>query len=519
MTRLAALVLCCAVWGASQEAPPYKATPGSPAIFEGPERDAPEPRDIREVVIGYYGPSEDAHPEGGILWQGATLAIEEVNRAGGYKGKPFRLAARWSENPWRGGAALITRMAFEDRVWAIIGSIEGAGTHLAEQVVAKALLTLVNPVATDRSVHGAGVPWMFSIVQGDDQHAAALARALAGRTIVTLKSTDHDSRAFAAFLKTACSSANVRTRLEVEFEAAKPDLHDAARNAVAEPPMPSWSWPAPRDSARAVKALRAAGYRGLIAGGPWFGRAVFAAEAGEAAEGALFPLVGGTFCRICAHVQRAFPSRARLRRRVRVRFRARRRRGPAKSRTQPFEDPRCDGRHGALQRRERPYRVGPDRTEPAPAGAREDRTRQTRASRERPLGGLRKSAFASTAARRILPGRTGWRRSGPPSTRSSPRWAGPSAPSASQTKMAIAPAATRSSHQRRAGLRSASGSSPRMDGLDDAPDRGRSGRTRDPSPCLHEACSAPEASAELMAAAPTIMTSEPAITSAFAVTL
>ncbi|HEX8984632.1 MAG TPA: ABC transporter substrate-binding protein [Bryobacteraceae bacterium] len=289
MMRLAALVLCFAVWGASQEAPPYKAPPRKPATFEGPGSDLPEPRDLREVVIGYYGPSGDTHPEGGILWQGATLAIEEVNRAGGYKGKPFRLAARWSENPWRGGAALITRMAFEDRAWAIIGSIEGAGTHLAEQVVAKALLTLVNPVATDRSVHGAGVPWMFSIVQGDDQHAAALAGALAGRTIVTLKATDHDSRAFAAFLKTACASAHVRTRLEVEFEAAKPDLGDAARNAMADPADAIVVVANPRDSARAVKALRAAGYRGRIAGGPWFGRAVFAAEAGASAEGALFP--------------------------------------------------------------------------------------------------------------------------------------------------------------------------------------------------------------------------------------
>jgi ABC-type branched-subunit amino acid transport system substrate-binding protein len=41
-----------------------------------------------------------------------------------------------------------------------------------------------------------------------------------------------------------------------------------------------------------VKALRATGFTGTIAGTPCFGRASFAAEAGAAAEGGLFPWVG-----------------------------------------------------------------------------------------------------------------------------------------------------------------------------------------------------------------------------------
>jgi ABC-type branched-subunit amino acid transport system substrate-binding protein len=296
--RLAALLFCCACWGASQEAPPpspapYKDVPQHPAVFNAPGRDLPEPADIREVLLGYYGPAEDAHPEGGILWQGATLALDEANRAGGYKGKPFRFATGWSENPWRAGARFITRMAFEDRVWAIVGSIEGAGTHLAEQVVAKALLTLVNPAATDRSIHTAGVPWMFSVVQGDDAHAAVLASALAGRSLVMLKATDHDSRAFAAHLTTACSAAKARTRLAVEFDPTKPDLPGAVRSAAAAAAGADTIVvvAGPAASGRAVEALREAGFRGAIAGGPWFGRAVFVQEAGAAAEGVLFPLV------------------------------------------------------------------------------------------------------------------------------------------------------------------------------------------------------------------------------------
>lgn len=297
MRRFAVLAACCALWGASQDTPPKTPTPykdglKSPGTFEGPGRELPEPENIREILIGYYGPGDATHPDGGLLWQGATLAIEQANREGGYRGKPFRLVAAWSENPWRAGAALVTRMAFVDRVWAIVGSIEGAGTHLAEQVVVKALLPLVNPAATDRSIHMAGVPWMFSVVQGDDMHSAVLARALHGLGLVILSATDHDSRAFCGYLKPACAREGAKVRLQLEFEPGRPDLSELAHHALDTGPDAIAVIAGLRDSARLVKLLRDEGYAGVIAGGPLFGRSSFAGQAGAAAEGALFPYVG-----------------------------------------------------------------------------------------------------------------------------------------------------------------------------------------------------------------------------------
>lgn len=280
MRRRLALLLLCPCLGAPQPAP-YKDRPTEPSAFEGPGRESPEPAGVPEVLIGYYG------PQAGPMWQAATLAVDEANREGGYKGKPFRLLARWSENPWRAGAALITRMAFVDRVWAIVGSVEGAGTHLAEQIVVKALLPLVNPAATDRSIHEAGAPWMFSVVQGDNLHAALLAQALRGRSLVILSSTDHDSRAFCHDLK-----KTVKVKFQFEFEPGRPDLSALVRAAVKAESEAVAVIADAGDSARAVKSLRAAGYAGMIAGSPLFGRRAFAVEAGAAAEGVLFPWVG-----------------------------------------------------------------------------------------------------------------------------------------------------------------------------------------------------------------------------------
>ncbi len=160
---------------------PYFDPNHRPRTFEGPGLDDPEPADVREVLIGYFGPADPAHPVGGMLWQGAALAIEEANAGGGYRGRPFRLAPVWDENPWTGGAARLVRLVYVEKVWAIIGGIDGATTHLAEQVVAKALLPLVNPAGTDRGIHGANVPWIFSCVPPDQELAPPLARALRQR--------------------------------------------------------------------------------------------------------------------------------------------------------------------------------------------------------------------------------------------------------------------------------------------------------------------------------------------------
>lgn len=47
---------------------------------------------------------------------GAALAFEDANKNGGYKSKPFRLVPRWSDDPWRGGAAAVAKLVFTDNM-------------------------------------------------------------------------------------------------------------------------------------------------------------------------------------------------------------------------------------------------------------------------------------------------------------------------------------------------------------------------------------------------------------------
>lgn len=174
--------------------------------YNGPGRDEPEPDGLTSVRIGYFGPSQPEDPLHGDLWLAAQMALEDLNAQGGYRGIPFELIPGWSENPWGTGVTQVTRMVFQDGVWAIIGGVDGSSAHLAEQVAAKAFVSLLNPGSTDKTINLANVPWMFSCLPGEHLQAPVLTQALAGEvgsggTFALVTGTDHDSRVFSSVLQ------------------------------------------------------------------------------------------------------------------------------------------------------------------------------------------------------------------------------------------------------------------------------------------------------------------------------
>lgn len=269
--------------------PPYVNRNESPLRYEGPGGDEPEPEGLTEVLLGYFGPSDEAHPEGGAFWTGASRAITELNRDGGYKGLPFRLVAKWTDSPWTAGARLVAEMAFRDQVWGIVGSIDAAATHLAEQVAVKARVVLIDPASTDRTVNAAMVPWMFSCLPGDPAVAAALAPCLereagaAGPTLIA--STGHDERHLAAEFRRYFASRSPGIAHVLEFEPGLPAgvlsrLPDTRAVLVLANTA---------DTAHLVRALRGTEHPPVVYAGPSAARARFVALAGGSAEGVRCP--------------------------------------------------------------------------------------------------------------------------------------------------------------------------------------------------------------------------------------
>ena len=255
------------------------------------------PTNVAEVCFGWFGPSTPGDSLGGQLWCGADLAIREANAQGGCEGRPFRLIPKWSENPWGNGVPQIFRMVYEDQVRALLGGIDGASTHLAEQVVAKTRLPLISPASTDASVNLAGVPWMFSCAPSDRAMAPLLAEAILrplkepGDRLAVFSATDHDSRATAKELLKALAERHRTPDFHFEFPAGEQSFESQLSGIAGAKPGAILVIASPEDSARLVMAVRRRSGDTAIFATHQAGRSRFRQLAGNAAEGVRFPLL------------------------------------------------------------------------------------------------------------------------------------------------------------------------------------------------------------------------------------
>jgi branched-chain amino acid transport system substrate-binding protein len=188
-------------------------------------------------------------------------------------------------------------MVYDEQPLAILGSVDSAATHLAEQVVAKANLPLVSPVSTDPSVTLAGVSWAFSCAPSDAAIACVLVDHLL-RTAATgtnrfalLTTTEHESRMTARVVLRECSR---RGRLPAFRFEAQPGTHAIERQIAATAdarPDAVLIIASPEDSARLTIAVRAKLPGVTIFGAQAMSRSGFLELAAKAAEGVRFPML------------------------------------------------------------------------------------------------------------------------------------------------------------------------------------------------------------------------------------
>jgi hypothetical protein len=219
---------------AAQAAAPYLDRRG--AVLQPGEVPAQDPAALPFLPVGFFGPDDARHEAGGAVYIGVQLAVEHANARLGAGAKPFRLFSRWSDDPWRAGASAVVKLAMEDRAVAVIGGIDSATTHLAEQVAAKALFPLVDPVSTDETANAAFVPWIFSWAPGDSLISRAIQKGLGGARYTLLAATDHGSRQLARVLTRLAQPAERH-----DFQPPNLPPEPSHETVVALAP-PAWLW-------------------------------------------------------------------------------------------------------------------------------------------------------------------------------------------------------------------------------------------------------------------------------------
>src|SRR4051812_5470102 len=176
-------------------AAPYDLNYTHPNIYSGAGRDLPEPKNITEVRIGFFGPIEH-NPDavfGQRMLHGAQMAVDEANANGGYGGKPFRLMLHNDYDNWQAKAVYgddrptdpaiwgsasneTVKMVYDDQDWAIFGSISSEATHIALRVALRAEIPIVNSASTDPTIPETYIPWYFTDLQDDRVQCLTLAR-------------------------------------------------------------------------------------------------------------------------------------------------------------------------------------------------------------------------------------------------------------------------------------------------------------------------------------------------------
>ena len=69
-------------------------------------------------------------------------------------------------------------MVYDEKVWAMLGSISGDSTHIALRVSLRAELPIVNSAATDPTIPETIIPWILTTIQDDRVQSYTLARRI-----------------------------------------------------------------------------------------------------------------------------------------------------------------------------------------------------------------------------------------------------------------------------------------------------------------------------------------------------
>jgi ABC-type branched-subunit amino acid transport system substrate-binding protein len=293
---------------------PYDTTYTRPNIYVGAARDIPEPKDLTEVRIGFFGPLENNSESvlGMRMLHGAQLAVEEANAGGGYGGKPFKLMLHNDYNNWQAKAVYgevrptepaiwgsasneAVKMAYDEQVWAIFGSISSESTHIALRVALRAELPVVSSANTDPTVPETTIPWYFGAMQDDRQQYQTLARRmyteLGLKRIAVLRSSSRYGRfGLGKFLDASRRLSNPVV-MEQVFQPGDTDYAKQLRVIRSSRPDGILLVGDELEAATILKQMRAAGMQQRVFGAYRTLGDTLLKEAGDAAEGfeAVYP--------------------------------------------------------------------------------------------------------------------------------------------------------------------------------------------------------------------------------------
>lgn len=245
--------------------------------YTGPGRAIPEPEHLDTVKIGFLGPilptvsvatGGKSHEEvlGLAMLRGCRLALEEANARGGYlkRGIPFELCVRNDNALWGASGSEIVHLAYKDQVWAIVGGVDGANTHIAIRVALKIEVPWMTPGDLDPTYIETNIPWVFRCIGDDRQQNYLLVdylfRKMKYTRVAILRSSNRYGRFGVREIRDSARRLGCPIVSEMAYKVGSTNF-DLQLDRIEEyKPEAIVHWGDAEDGARALNAIRQRGW-------------------------------------------------------------------------------------------------------------------------------------------------------------------------------------------------------------------------------------------------------------------
>lgn len=246
--------------------------------YTGAGRGLTEPEHLDSVKIGFLGPimptvsvatggkSHNEEALGIAMLRACRMAIEEANAKGGYLKRkiPFELCVRNDNALWGASGSEVIHLAYKDNVWAIIGGIDGANTHIAIRVALKIEIPWMTPGDLDPTYIETNIPWVMRCI-GDDRQLNYLLvdyalRKQGYRRPAIIRSSNRYGRFGVREIRDASRRLERPVVIEMAYKVGATNF-DMQLDRMAEyKPDVIFHWGNGDDAARVLNAIRARGW-------------------------------------------------------------------------------------------------------------------------------------------------------------------------------------------------------------------------------------------------------------------
>lgn len=261
-----------------------------PIGFYGAGRELkPEPG-IKEVRIGFLGPLEGTVlvDLGKQMLQGATLALEEANSEGGYKGIPFRLMVHNDAGLWGAAANEIVKMD-DEKVWAWLGSIDDIVSHVAIRATLKVEIPMVCSGDPDPTFTETNIPWCIRVISDDRQSGYQLVNRIirkdGHKRVAVIRANNRYGRVGLKIFSESATRLGSPVIIEERFNDGEKDFSTQLGRIKKTSPDAVLIWGNALESGLILNQLRSMGMQQPVYGSDRMVNPLFLKTAGPLAEG------------------------------------------------------------------------------------------------------------------------------------------------------------------------------------------------------------------------------------------